>query len=164
MTELMQIGIDVSKRGEVDLLKKITVRDIMKTDHEIVSHKTGFRQLMDVILNSRYGDVFVVNDREELVGIISLRDIRQAISDQQLLLDLLIAGDLALPVVPVPSNDTVSSAMMKIEDISSDCIPVIEPGESARIIGMLRMSDIITAYNTLLEEWETSQFLLQNPK
>ena len=61
--ELMKEGIDVSKRGEMDLLGKIKVKELRKTDFNVVSHRTPFRKLTDILMHSTYGDVFVLDER-----------------------------------------------------------------------------------------------------
>lgn len=158
MKELMDYGIDISKRSEIDILGKIKIKSIMRSDFDVVDHKMPFRMLLNIILNSNHGDLFVVDDQNNLLGVITLKNIRQAITDRELI-DLLIARDLITTVPTINSNDPVSTAVHKIEEHESDCIPVVESLLSKKIIGIITMNDIIAAYNTQLEELETSQFL-----
>ena len=157
--ELLDEGIDVSKRGEVDILGKIQVNKLMRTDFEQVNYRMPFRKLLDIVMNSRYGDVIVVDDEERLSGIISLRDIRQAIADHDLV-GLLIARDLIQPVVPVFENDPVSKAIQNIEEGDLEIIPVVSRESGNRVLGILSHSDITSAYRTLLRGWKTNQFLI----
>jgi CBS domain-containing protein len=115
--------------------------------------------LLGLIIDSHHGDLLVINDSEELVGIISLREVRQAIADRTIM-DLLIASDLMTPVASVNRDDSVSTALQRIKKHGGDCIAVVASEESRKIVGILTMNDIISSYSTLLEEWETSQFLL----
>ncbi len=160
--ELMNQGIDVTKRGEVDLLGKVRVKELMRTDFDLVDQKTSFRDLFQMLMNSSLGDVFVTDSMERLAGIITLKDVRLAITDNDLV-DLLIARDLAAAVPSVREDDPVSLAIQKIKMYDIDTIPVINNDRDRKITGALTHHDILQAYNTLLEEWETSQFLTDRP-
>ncbi|MCU0843813.1 MAG: chloride channel protein, partial [Spirochaetes bacterium] len=156
--ELMKEGIDVSKRGEMDLLGKIKVRELRKTDFDVVSHRTPFRKLADILMHSTYGDVFVLNDKKELLGVISLRQVRQAIVSHELT-ELLIADDVTAEVPVVTEDDPVSLAMQKIEEYDLETIPVVKSEKNRSVTGVLTHRDIIQAYNRLLDTWTTDQFL-----
>jgi CIC family chloride channel protein len=157
--ELLHEGIDVSKRNEADILGKITVSKLMRDDFDRVSFRTPFKNILDTVMNSRYGDIIVVDDRGGLMGIISLRNIRQAIADHDLV-DLLIAYDLMQPVNPVYSDDPLSQAIQNIEEGDFDIIPVVDQGPGARVLGALSHGDITNAYRTLLGNWKTNQYLI----
>jgi CIC family chloride channel protein len=157
--ELMEIGIDVTKRGEMDLLGRIRVRDLMSPEFDSVSHRAPFPKMMESLMSSKNGDVIVVNDTGSLRGMVTLRDVRDAIASSDLV-DLLIAGDIAQPVPAVLESDRVSDAMRKIERYDLESIPVMGGKEGSTIAGILTRHDIIQAYNRLLQDWETDQFLV----
>jgi CIC family chloride channel protein len=156
-SELLEEGIDVSRMGEVDLLGQVNVKDLMKKDYETVSYRLPFQALLQELLRSRYGDVCVVDDNKHLMGVVSLKEVRQALINNELV-DLLIAGDLIIPVPAVTADDQVSIAVQKIEKYDIENIPVVAE-DGYTIIGMLRHQDILQAYSTLLEAWETDRFL-----
>jgi CIC family chloride channel protein len=161
--ELLREGIDVSRRSEIDLLGKIRVRDLKKSDFDVISHRTPFRGLMDVLIKSRYGDVFVVDDREQLTGVVSLKEIRETILSNELA-DLLIAGDITIPAPVVAEGDPVSLATQRLEECGLDVIPVVKTSGSRKITGVLTHQDIVSAYNRQLAAWETDQFLVNYRK
>ena len=156
--ELLKEGIDVSRRGEMDLLGKIKVKELRKADFDTVSHRTPFAKLSKILMHSTYGDVFVLDDRKELAGVISLRQVRQAILSNELT-DLLIAGDVIDEVPVVTEDDPVSLAMQKIEEYDLETIPVLKSENERIVTGVLTHRDIIQAYNRLLDVWATDQFL-----
>ncbi|MDY6825272.1 MAG: chloride channel protein [Thermodesulfobacteriota bacterium] len=154
---LLKEGIDVNVMGEVDILGKIKVAELMVKEVETVSYRMPFQQLLQRLLHSSYGEVCVIDDDNRLMGVISLKAVRQALITHELV-DLLIAGDLVMPIPAVTQNDPVSKALKNIEALDIENIPVIGK-DTTRIEGILRYPDIIHAYNTLLEEWETDKFL-----
>ncbi len=157
--ELMRQGIDVTKRGEMDLLAKVKVRELMKTDFDQVNHNISFRELLKVLLDAKYGDVFVVDDKNKLLGIISLKDVRQALVDNELV-DLLIARDVSMPVPTVLEDDPVSLAIRKIEKYNIENIPVIKSENDREIVGVLTYHDIIRAYDNLIRNWQNNEYLV----
>ncbi len=156
---LLEEGIDVSAMGEVDILGKIIVQQLMVKNFETVSYRMPFQTLLQKLLHSTHGEVCVVNDEHSLMGIITLKGVRQALITHELV-DLLIAGDLVIPIPAVLETDLVSNALENIEKFDIENIPVItrEKGRET-IVGILRHQDILHAYNTLREEWETDKFL-----
>ncbi len=156
---LKKSGIDISKLNEVDLLGRIAVSELMKEKLDTASFRTPFRELSEIILKSRLGDVVIIGDRDNLLGIVSLMDIRQAFMNNELV-DLLIAGDIMRPGPQVLENESVSSAMQKTKEYDLENIPVVDSSDTEKIVGILTHFDIIQAYNRNLEEWETNQILL----
>lgn len=159
--ELMEEGIDVSKRREVDLLGKIHVADIMDKDYSSVKYETPFKNLVEVLLASQHGSVVVVNKNNHPLGIISLNDIKTVLLSQDLV-DLLIAGDIYSETETVYADARVSDALLAMEKQNLEIIPVMDKRDNGRMAGLLTYQRIIQAYNRLLEEWETDQFMLEH--
>ncbi|MDY6903744.1 MAG: chloride channel protein [Thermodesulfobacteriota bacterium] len=155
---LLKEGIDVNVMGEVDILGKIKVAELMVKDVETVSYRMPFQKLLQRLLHSAYGEVCVVDDEDRLMGVISLKAVRQALISHELV-DLLIAGDLVMPIPTIIESDPVSKALKNIEALDIENIPVTNSADDTTITGILRYPDILQAYNTLLEEWETDRFL-----
>ncbi|MBN2039415.1 MAG: chloride channel protein [Spirochaetes bacterium] len=156
--DLLESGIDVSKRGEIDILGKIRVSELMRKTYDSVSYRMPVKKLINILLESEYGNVIVTDDDEKIMGMATLNDIRQALLSENIV-ELLIAGDIVSPVSVVSETDKVSEALHKIEIYDIESIPVVSP-RTNRIVGMLTHQDITHAYNTLLHEWETDQFLV----
>ena len=156
---LLKEGIDVSAMGEVDILGRVKVKQLMIPNVETVSYRMPFQELLRNLLHSAYGEVCVVNDEDQLMGVISLKSVRQALITHELV-DLLIAGDLVIPIPAVTENDPVSGALANIQKFDIENIPVVSSIiEPCKITGILRHQDILQAYNTLREEWATNRFL-----
>ncbi len=156
---LLKEGIDISAIGEVDILSRVQVKQLMVEDFETVSYRMPFQAVLGNLLHSTYGEICVVDDDSQLMGVITLKGVRQALITHELV-DLLIADDLVLPIPPVTENDAVTQALEHIEKYDVENIPVVSrTAEGEKITGILRHQDILQAYNTLREEWETNRFL-----
>lgn len=157
--ELLQDGIDITKKGEINLLGKIKVSELKRTSFDSLNFRTPFPRVVDRLINSIYGDVCIVNDRNRLVGVISLNEIRQVIASTDMT-DLLIAGDLATRVPIVTDGESVSVAIQKLEEYHLQTIPVVSSASDPVVTGILTHRDILQAYTMLLEKWGTGQYLV----
>ena len=156
--KLMDDNIDVSKRAEVDILSRIEAGDILKTDMDVVSYRMPFRELLEVILNAKYGDIFVVDGMNRFIGIITFKDIRQALIDNDLT-DLLIANDLVMDIPAITMHEPLSSAIEKVRQYDIENIPVIIPENNDHLEGIITRKDIIDAYNRIMQNIEESEYL-----
>jgi len=156
---LLKEGIDVSAMGEIDILGRVRVKELMIPEFDQVSYRMPFQELLRRLLHSVYGEVCVVDDDNRLMGIITLKGVRQALITRELV-DLLIAGDLVIPIPAVTEDSLVPQALENIEKYDVENIPVITRTPAGeKLCGILRHQDILQAYNTLREEWSTNRFL-----
>lgn len=157
--ELLKEGIDLTRKGEADLLGKVRAGRIMRIDFDTVSHRAGFDEIIKRIMRSRYGDLFVLDDTKSLVGVISLNKVKEAMNSSDLA-EILIAADIADPVDAVHENDPVSIALQKMEIYDIDTLPVLGSFNRSEIAGIITHQDIIVSYNSLLRQVEASQELV----
>jgi CIC family chloride channel protein len=145
--KLVRRGIDVRAGREISILKSLPVRDFMIRDVAFVSEIMPLSGFLHFIKESIHMYFPVVNDKEELVGIISLRDIRPILMEESLM-DLVIAKDIMTEdVITLTTDENLYDAMGKfgIKDIGQ--LPVVERDNPKRVVGMLKRTDVIVAYN-----------------
>jgi CIC family chloride channel protein len=145
--KLVRRGIDVRAGREVSILKSLPVRDFMVRDVAIVSEMMPLSSLLHLIKESTSSYFPVVNSKEELVGVISLRDIRHTLLEESLM-DLVIAQDIMTEdVITLTPDENLFDAMGKfgIKDIGQ--LPVVDRKDPKKVVGMLRRTDVIVAYN-----------------
>jgi len=158
VNHLLEDGIDVRNIGEIDFLSRINVEQLMNDDFIKVNYKMPFKILLKIIANSKNGDLFVVNDKDELMGIITLNYIRNVIVDNDLK-DLFIAHDLMVHAPTVIPDQFASEVVKKIESSDIDSVAVLSNANSKNIIGVITYQDIMHSYEQMRVEWETSQFI-----
>ena len=145
--KLLRRGIDVRAGKEVNILKSLLVRDFMVRDVVIVSEIMSLDSLLHLIKESTHLYFPVLNSKEELVGIISLRDIRPILLEEGLM-DLVIAKDIMTEdVITLTTDENLNDAMGKfgIKDIGQ--LPVVDRNNLKKVVGMLKRTDVIVAYN-----------------
>ncbi len=145
--KLVRRGIDVRAGKEISILKSLSVRDFMIRDVAFVSEIMPLSGFLHFIKESIHMYFPVVNDKEDLVGIISLRDIRPILLEESLM-DLVIAKDIMTEdVITLTTDENLYDAMGKfaIKDIGQ--LPVVQKDNPKRVVGMLKRTDMILAYN-----------------
>ena len=145
--KLVRRGIDVRAGKEISILKSLSVGDFMIRDVAFVSEIMPLSGFLHFIKESIHMYFPVVNDKEEMVGIISLRDIRPILLEESLM-DLVIAKDIMTEdVITLTTDENLYDAMGKfgIKDIGQ--LPVVEKDNPKKVVGMLKRTDMILAYN-----------------
>ena len=152
--ELQEEGINVSVYGESNILSRIKVKELKRVDCESVYTTTPFRRLLPLLGDSGCNDIFVVDDKHALTGVISIRDIRQILLSSDVA-DVLLAMDIASPAPILTDDDTVAQALEQIEEYDIENIPVVQSAGSRVVTGMITRHDILKAYNRLLAREDT---------
>ena len=145
--KLVRRGIDVRAGREVSILKSLPVRDFMVRNVAFVPEIMTLSSLLQFIKESASSYFPVVNSEEELVGIISLRDIRPILLEENLM-GLVIAKDIMNEdVITLTPEENLFDAMGKfgIKDIGQ--LPVVDKDNPKKVVGMLKRTDVIVAYN-----------------
>ncbi len=144
--KLIRKGIDIREGKEVNVLKSMRAGEVMNPRVETVSEAFNLRGLSDKISKSKYNSFPVVNDANELTGILSFFDYNEALFDENLK-DLIIAKDLATTnIVTVSLNDNLYDAFEKISVKDFSILPVVSPDNPKQLMGVLSRRDIIGAY------------------
>jgi CIC family chloride channel protein len=144
--KLIRRGIDVKAGREVTILKSLFVRDFLVANVVPISENLTLSSILTLIKDGTHSYFPVVNGREELVGIISLQDIRPVLMEEALM-DLVIAKDIMNEdVITLDSSQDLHEAMSTFASKDIDQIPVVEKDNPRRVIGMLRRTDVINAY------------------
>ena len=141
-------GINLFGGRELNVLKSLKVRDAYQRSVMTVPESEPFSSIVEKIANSQHGFFYVVNEEKNIVGCISLKEIRQTIKDYETLKNLLIARDIMNHhVAHVDSEDNLDDVMKKFGHYNVDELPVIANDNGKKIIGSIWQHDIIEIYN-----------------
>ncbi len=150
--KLLRRGIDIEAGKDVNLLKSMLVTDFMTRHPETVLESTPLRGLIAILQFSQHTSFPVVDSRGKLVGMLSLRDFREAIFEEGLM-DVIIARDIAtIPAISVTTEDNLAKALMLIDENGIERLPVMRDGDHPKeVVGILSQRDIMSAYRRALE-------------
>lgn len=155
--KLRRMGIDISRREEIALMRRITVGEVMSLDFPTVSPKMPVAELTHMLEETGHHGFPVVDEEGRLCGVVTLTDIQAAISRGESA--QLTVEDIATRQVIVAYPDqSVHDALAQFGGRDVGRIPVVERNEPTKLLGVLRRHDIIKAYTEAAGESErTSQ-------
>ncbi len=143
-------------RGDfiIDVLEGLQVRDIYERDHviKLIPEGMTLKQIVHCLADNHQHYFPVVDDEGRMVGIFSDDDVRSYLYDDTLW-TLAVARDVMTSnFVSVAPEDNLNTALKRFTSLNLDEIPVIDPDDSGRLLGMLRRRETIGAYNQRLME------------
>jgi CIC family chloride channel protein len=148
--KLEERGIDVKAiRGRrnfpADPLDRVHVEDIMTRSFARVAPGTTVSELLDLFAESSHHGFLVVDDIDRLVGIVTLSDVQRALPT--------LGDDESTPVTEIMTKakdvvscfpaQTLKDALLALGSREVGRIPVMDPLNTAQVIGVLRRSDIL---------------------
>jgi CIC family chloride channel protein len=137
----------------VDVMEHLRVRDAVSQGREAqtIPENTPFEQILQLMLGSSQQDFPVVDKEENLTGIMSMTDLRQAMADKELH-HLLLAKDIAMGgVMTVTMDDTLNEALRLMAVLDVRELPVVNGDNQKRVISIVSRKDITRAYHQEME-------------
>jgi CIC family chloride channel protein len=99
----------------------------------------------------------VVDEHKHLSGIFSLRDLRSILTGNRSG-ELILATDIAVqPVLSVNPHHDLHAALRVLTQKNIDEVPVVDPDDPRRVLGMLNRKDVIAAYHERILQLRSPQ-------
>ncbi len=133
----------LSLRGinRVKVVRSLTVRDVMKKPVIVIGTNNTIREAAKKMTEKGVGSLVVIDNNEEVVGIVTERDLARAIAE---------GVDLESPITEIMSDEVYTVApetsvlkaieMMRLHNIRH--LPVVEDD---KLIGMVSLRDLAYA-------------------
>ena len=148
--KLLRRGVDISGGLEQNILRALKVRQIMKEDVATVPEGMALINLINTFKVKDIAYLHVVNENHELTGIISFRDIRPLLGEEEAHY-LIIAKDVATTdLATVSPEDSIQQALHLMNEQGISQIPVVTVDNGKKVIATLREKDVITAYDNAI--------------
>lgn len=147
-TKLRRQGIDLFEAKNPNVLKDMSVRDVIELDPVVIPASADFKTVLDLVVQSPHSQFYVVGPSEEYLGAISLTELRRLIYEQETLQHVVVAGDLVDTSHPTVTDDTDLSVVMQLFSGSHvHEIPVVDADDRTKLVGTVREKDVIEASN-----------------
>lgn len=145
--KLAQKGQLLTHNKDRTILRIMKIRYLIETDFQEVSPDTTLRELVQLIAHSRRNLFPVVNDYQQLVGVIHLENIRGIMFKTEKY-DTVFAKELMQkPRAVVQSEDSMADVMKRFDESGAWNLPVVEDSVYQ---GFVSKSSIFTKYRKLL--------------
>jgi CIC family chloride channel protein len=141
----------------IDVLERIRVSQVqVRTEGlERIPESANFDEILRRVADSAETLFPVVDHDGRLSGIFSLRDVRLALLGSTLG-PLVMAADFATrPVLAVTMTDDLHTALKRMTKLNMDEIPVVQPDDKSRLIGLLSRRELVSTYTAQIEALRT---------
>ena len=133
--------------GQLGKRLLLTVEDVMRKgpDNPVIPVHQSIKEMLARITSFRVGAISVVNDSEELVGLVTDYDIRRVLESEQNIFSLRIADIMnAKPAVILASEKAARALeIMRDRQKPTAVLPVV--GDGRKAVGMIHLHDLISA-------------------
>jgi CIC family chloride channel protein len=148
-TKLRRQGVDLFEKQNPNVLKDLSVRDVIVPDPVVIPASADFKTILDLVVSSPHNQFYVASPSGAHMGAISLQEIRRLIYEQDALQHVVVAGDLVDSSHPSVTDDVDLSVVMSIFSSSHvDEIAVVNADDPKKLVGTVREKDVIEASNT----------------
>lgn len=138
---------DLTHDRDVMVLSQINIMKVMEKDLLAIQPEATLKELVRLVKRSKRNIFPVVNDQQELEGIVTLDDIREVMFDPEMQETVVIKTVMQKPPASVSPTEKMQSVMNKFELTQAWNLPVIEDG---KYLGFLSKSRIFNVYRKQL--------------
>ena len=144
---LIETGDLIQYDKDQIVLSLIDLKKIIEKDLLIIKPEATLNDLVKLVKRSKRNIFPVVNDQNELEGIVTLDDIREMMFDEESRKNVIIQTIMQKPPSSLSPQEKMQSAMNKFEVTQAWNLPVIDDG---KYIGFISKSRIFNAYRNKL--------------
>lgn len=126
---------------QIELMRDYKIRDAMITEYSLLKSDDTLKKAVEKILASTERD-FLVVDNDEIVGILYMDDLSQAL--QKTGEETSIEHVMDTSVISLEANADLSSAYEKLNRRNRNFFPVIENGEVVGVMDMNNIQEFLT--------------------
>ena len=149
MLGLARKGIRIQRGRDVEVLEAITVGEVMDTDHAALHEDQGLAAATDVLQQLRSHGLPVVDDAGRLSGILTVQDIERAQAESSGA-PLTVGEACTCEVLVAYPDESMGVALQRMSTRDIGRLPVVDRDDHMRILGVLRRTNVIRAYDTAL--------------
>jgi CIC family chloride channel protein len=146
--KLKKRGINIHQGKEINVLKSMKVKDVMRRSIEILSPDTSMTDVIEKFMTSEHNEFYIKDDSGRIVERISQVELGTIAPQYETLKDFVLAKDIAIPnLVVANEKDNLDYVMRQFGKENISEIPVVSSSDPTKILGTVWRLDVITAYN-----------------
>jgi chloride channel protein, CIC family len=146
-SELAKRGDLITHNKDQAVLTLMNLRDEIETSFFTIDANSTLRELVAAVRKSTRNLFPVVNPQGQLVGVVTLDDIRKIMFDQSQYDVIRVHELMTVPPEIIHITDNMDIVMKKFEDSGAWNLPVVE---NEKYVGFVSKSRLFNAYRTLL--------------
>jgi CIC family chloride channel protein len=150
-TKLLRRGIQLVHGLDASILRTLKVKDCMSPQMETIQEDTPLPEIIQQAEVSTSPFLLVLDQRGEMAGLLTMADLRQDLRLARTISGTTIAADLMTrPSVSITLEDTLETALELFVERNFTCLPVVQPPEKKKVVGLLKHEDLMRAYKQRL--------------
>jgi CIC family chloride channel protein len=147
--KLSRRGVRLERGLDVDVMQGVTVGEVMTQDVDTVPATLSLRELAAEFERTHHHGFPVLDEEGKLFGIVSLQDMQRALQRKDWR-QLTVADIATRDPVTVYPNDPMWVALRKMAPRDLSRLPVVDPDDPKKLLGVLRRPDLVRAYNVAI--------------
>lgn len=150
--KLIKKGVSIVRGCEVNVLRSLSPRDVIIRNYSTLQDSVSFSEIVERAVRSPHPHFVVLNKNSEWVGVLTLEDVRPYLDKLDEMKELLIAADLMTrDVITISIDDDLEKAFSLFEKHQISFLPVIDPANSKKVLGIVKRDDVLKAYQEGLQ-------------
>ncbi len=148
LKKLERQGFRIYSGKETGFLRSITADQVMQLNPVTIHQNATLKTVVAKLMESKYHRIYLVDDNNNLSGVISDRHIRDLITEFESLKESIIANDIAdNKVASITRKQDLDYALKIVTKGDIEELPVIENEQDRKVVGVISRSDILSIYN-----------------
>ena len=149
MLGLARKGIRIERGRDVEVLEGITVGEVMDTDAVTLRENTPLDDAAATLLQHRTHGLPLVDSEGNLSGILTIQDIERA-QTNNLDAKLVVADACTRDLLVAYEDESMGAVLQRMSTRDIGRLPVVARDNPRRLIGVLRRTNVIRAYDAAL--------------
>ncbi len=147
-TKLLMQGIRIVRGHDANRLRNMKVKQYLCRDFHPLRTQTPFHDLIQDILTSPFPHFVVLDEQDQLAGVLTLRDVREQLADPAYTGEGVVAADLMkTSVITVGEEQNMEEPFHLFARHNISFMPVISADDDTKVVGCLKKDDLLNAYN-----------------
>jgi CIC family chloride channel protein len=132
---------------DAEVMRSLTVRDIMRSEQTTVPVTTALPQLLDRFITTRRNHLYIVDEKNRFCGVISIADASAALRETRTP-QATVAGDIMNTRFQTTTpGEHLDEVLQRFWVEECERLPVLDGPESRRVIGTISQRDILGVYS-----------------
>ncbi len=153
---ISQISKRVFGGRNKEVLERLTIGPFINKNAQVIFEHTPIEDIIKIMMQSSRSTFPVLNRARQVVGIITMRDLRPIIFEREVAPLLLATDIMSENVFVLEPRNTLGEALRKMEIDDYELLPVVESEENMKFLGTISRDEINRRYtkeNLLDNEW-----------
>ncbi len=143
--KLARKGIHVHLGEDLNILRAIGVKDIIRREASVIHDSASVKELMNLALTEHRNVIFVIDAEEKYQGVISLQSLKHTLSKPEKFIESKKLEDFVEYLPFLTEKQTLDIGLTLFGETGFDTLPVVD--DTGKLTGFVFLTDVIRQYN-----------------